>query len=417
MAVDRNGKLWFATEKGVISYDGNDIKVFDHQIEDSLSLPVNSTGRLYFDDSDNLYIWSVPGQIYLNTKTGKATLLNILFRDKDKSKLAFPYQLSQPFIDGDASIWVGMYGVGFIHYSRKTKETTYYTSENYAAFKANTVYVIQRSVTDKNILWLATDNGIYSFNKTTQQLTRNFESSNQNDSSGYDPVIVNMDAGKDTIWFTIPWRGVGCYDIKSGFYTIFPYRSKGAAAINEIDISFFQRKNSDEYYISAGDKLPGTFNIRSYKYSFATKSYQDLPAIQLRHFVADSNDRLWSLIFYQLHRAKLHANKIKSFRLPVSKTENKLENDFKTSIWDNTNRCYYVVFDSRNEVFVFDENLKLVKIIPIEYRTAENNLMASRLQIGTRTDPATGILGIEEPNIFDIGLDENGRLWLCGTDL
>ena len=52
-----------------------------------------------------------------------------------------------------------------------------------------------------------------------------------------------MDAGKDTIWFTIPLRGVGCYDIKAGHYTIFPNKDQSTGKISDVDISFFQRKN------------------------------------------------------------------------------------------------------------------------------------------------------------------------------
>lgn len=52
-----------------------------------------------------------------------------------------------------------MPGIGFIRYSRKTKETIYYTAQNNVSFKGNSVYAIQKSIADKNILWLATDNG------------------------------------------------------------------------------------------------------------------------------------------------------------------------------------------------------------------------------------------------------------------
>lgn len=98
MCIDKTGKLWFATDKGIVSYDGNDIKVFDYKEGDSSSLIVNSTGRLFLDDSNNLYIWGVGEQMYFDTKTGKANSLHIHFRDEDKSTLAFPYPFSTLFI-------------------------------------------------------------------------------------------------------------------------------------------------------------------------------------------------------------------------------------------------------------------------------------------------------------------------------
>lgn len=418
LCVDKKGKLWFATDKGVLSYDGNDIKVFDHKDGDSTSLVVNSSGRLYLDDSDNLYIFGVGGQEYLNTKTGQVTPLYIRFGDEYKSKIAFPYPFSQPFIDDDASIWAGMYNVGFIHYSRRTKETMYYPLHDSLSFQTNNVYIIQRNATDKNLLWLATDNGIYSFNKTTKQLKRNFKAANPKNSSALNLAIINMDAGRDTIWFTVPGSGMGCYDIKKGVYTIFPYKDERTGKVSELDISFFQRRNKYEYYITTDDKLPGIFNIKTHKYNFASKTSENLPAIQLRHFVADSSGNLWSLVFYQLYHARSNTNKLSTFNLPVSKSTNRLENAFKNVLWDKNNKCYYAVFDSRNEVFVLDTNLKLVKTIPIEPgSTSANNEASTNPQIGTGTSlPVSGGVS-EEPNIFDMGLDESGRLWLCGTSL
>ncbi|MEP7319399.1 MAG: histidine kinase [Panacibacter sp.] len=393
---DKTGKLWFTTDKGVISYDGNDITVFDHKEGDSSSLTTNSTGRLYLDDSNNLYIWTVPGQVYLNTKTGKVTPLNIRIRDEDKPKIAFPYPLTPPFIDDDASIWAGMYGVGFIHYSRKTKETIYYTSKDNAFFKATTVYVIRGSISDKNILWLGTDDGIYRFNKTTKEIGRHFKATNQKDSSVYDPAILNMDAGKDTIWFTIPLRGVGCYDIKSGSYTIFPNKDQKTGKINDVDISFFQRKNKDEYYISSTDKLPGIFNLNTHTYSFATKTFQDMPAVDVRHFVSDKSDHLWSLIFFQLYLARNNASRLNTFSMASVPGVDGTGHTFKNIVWDEHSKLYYAAFQTGDKVFFLDSTMKLVKAIPIASVNDKAN---------------------EQSIILDIGVDEMGRIWLCGNNV
>ena len=418
LCIDKKGKIWFATDKGVLSYDGNDIKVFEHRGGDSTSMPINSSGRLYLDDSDNLYVYTIPGVQYLNTKTGKVTTMQIRVRDEDKSKIAFPYAFSQPFIDNDASIWAGMYHVGFIHYSRGTKETTYYTLHDSASFQANTVYAIQRNLSNKNLLWLATDDGIYSFNKNTQQLTRNFQAANPKDSSAMDLAITNMDAGRDTIWFTAEGKGMGCYNIKKGVYAVFPFKNLETGKVTKLDISFLQRKNNEEYYLAEADKLPGVFNVKTHSYNFNSHAGNNLPQIQLRHFIKDSTGNIWSLIFYQLYLAKYQTSKLNTFNVPVSKSANMLENAFKNAVWDKKNKCYYVVFDSRNEVFVLDSNKQLYRRITIE----TGNYVAPKrpvvnLQIGTGTGPQLVDKVNEEPNIFDMGLDENGKLWLCGTSL
>ncbi len=418
ICADKTGKLWFATDKGVISYDGNDITLFKHEEGDSTTLNVSSSGRLYLDDSNNLYVFTIPGQEYLNTVTGKVTHLYIQLREEDKSKISFPYAFSQPFIDDDVSIWMGMYNVGFIHYSRKTKQTTYYTSANNLSFRASSVYAIEGDMRNKNVLWLATNDGIYSFNKIDKTTNRLFRCSNPKDSTGFDKEIIGIDEAIDTIWFITPNSGMGCYDKRTGIYTMFPYRDKKGGLHKHLNIIFFQRKNADEYYVSEDDKLPGTFNTKTHKYYFTAEVNDKLPAIQLRHFITDSSKNVWSLIFYQLYLAKHTANQLKTFKLPPSKAVNNLENVFKTAIWDSRNKCYYVAFDTRNEVFVLDTNMQLVRTLPIEQKYhVINNELARSIQIGTGTSQKIISNAEKEINAFDMALDEDGRLWLCGSSL
>ncbi|MEO8712680.1 MAG: hypothetical protein ABI405_11180, partial [Parafilimonas sp.] len=161
MCVDKKGKLWFTTDKGLLCYDGNDIKLFEHKDGDSTTLTTNSQGRLHLSDDGNIYLFEVGATDYINTTTGKVTPLPIQIKDEYKSKAAFPYPFTQPFIDDDNSFWAGMYNVGFIHYSLKTKTTNFYPLHDSLPSQSNSVFVIQRDKTHKNILWLASDNGIY----------------------------------------------------------------------------------------------------------------------------------------------------------------------------------------------------------------------------------------------------------------
>lgn len=417
MCIDKTGKLWFATDKGILRFDGNDLVLFNHNDEDSTTLRVNSCGRLYLDDSDNLYIVSIPGMGYLNTKTGKYTAFNISFRDEDKSKIAFPYAFSEPFTDDDASIWMGMYNVGFVHYFIKTNKTIYYPLHEDPASQNNSVYSIKRDLNNKNILWLATDDGIYSFNKSTQRLSRKFINSKLQGFPAQELHITNMDIVNDTIWFAAQNTGMGYYSIKRGTYTLYPYTAKNGKNI-AMNISFLQRKNNYEYYIAEDDKLPGTFNTKTFIYQFISSTSDQLPAIQLRHFVADSSDNVWSLIFYQLYFAKNNKHQFKTFKLPDDESTHKLENAFKLAVWNKTDRNYYIAFDTRDEIFVLDSNLKLIRKIPIESGNGSANKNEFVMpQIGTGTIQHNVKIKEEEPNIFDMGFDNLGRLWLCGSSL
>src|SRR5688572_15204996 len=94
IAAGKDGKLWMSTGNGLLSYNGNDIKVYTHNPDDSSSLTGFSLSRSFIDRKGNLYAVIIGGQIdYFHTKTGKVERLKIKIDREDSSgySLAFPY--------------------------------------------------------------------------------------------------------------------------------------------------------------------------------------------------------------------------------------------------------------------------------------------------------------------------------------
>src|SRR5580765_2604089 len=50
IAVAKDNKLWLSTEKGLISYDGNDVHLYSHTDNDSTSLSGNFISNLFMDN-------------------------------------------------------------------------------------------------------------------------------------------------------------------------------------------------------------------------------------------------------------------------------------------------------------------------------------------------------------------------------
>jgi ligand-binding sensor domain-containing protein len=132
-------------------------------------------------------------------KTGKANEIDLLWKGEDL-RIMGESDYPELFIDGE-SMWVAKYYVGFSEYNMRTRKTnTYYYRGEYSG--KNTVYTIRKDAHDKNLYWLGTDNGIYSFNKATKKIERNFYCSNLADSSAADLQINHLDVmNQDTIWF------------------------------------------------------------------------------------------------------------------------------------------------------------------------------------------------------------------------
>ncbi|MEP7232534.1 MAG: histidine kinase [Ginsengibacter sp.] len=394
--IGADGKLWLSTDNGLLSFDGTDIKAYQHRDEDLFSLSSNNILKTYTDSKGNLFIIESPQLIdYLDVKTGKVTALQIGIKGEDLRIMGQETDYSELTVD-DESIWIAAYYVGFSQFNVQTRKTyTYYLHGEYLG--KNTVFTIKKDITNKNLLWLGTENGIYSFNKTTKKVKRNFRCINTSDSSIADLQVTNMDMiNSDTIWFTVPAKGVGCYEIKRGVYTMYPYINKGEGQkIAGIDIVGIQKRNKDDYFIATKNSLPGVFNTITHEYDFKVFDSQNLPTVLLNHFLIDSAGNFFAALYNRLYVAYSSRNKFSTIVLYDYTKETGKENFFKNIVWDNQRKFYYAALEKSNKVFVLDSNLNFLKSIPI---AASPNEVTQR-------------------SIYDLGIDSQDRLWVCGTTL
>ena len=394
LSVAKDGKLWLSTNKGIASFDGTEVNFFGHKESDNITSMWSSSISFLNpieDKKSNLFVVTISGPTYyFDTKTGKANYLEIMSNNK-KNYIPQPY--SDIYIENDSSIWLARYNGSFLHYKVFSKKTTYYNITDDENSLKNVVTCIRKDQINSDLLWLATKNGIYSFNIRSGTLHRNFRCNNVKDSSDDDVNIVNIDVVKDTIWFTAGAKGVGCYDTQSGLYTIFSYHS--SVSDNTLfDIKYFQRKNIEEYYFGTEKMAPGTFNIKTHQYSFKAKITGNFPGLKIDKFIADSNGNCWCLIFGQLFYASNLNNKFKVVPLMANRSKNVVR-VFKTVIYNEKEHNYYAAFDKSDNILVFNEKTIFLKSISIIHN--KNDFVNN--------------------TVTDIGFDKNGRLWATGQNL
>ena len=395
----KDGKLWLSTGNGLLSYDGNDVHIFLPKEKDSTSLSGHSLSRTFIDKHGNLYVVIIAdGQIdYFNTKTGKVKRFHLKIEKEDSSRYNLAYPFLDIYIENDSSVWAGRTNMGFIHYNLRNDKISSYSLLSDVNSSRNTVYGISRDVENPDLLWLATDYGIFSFNKKTTQLQRNFNCSNISDSSSFDPDIRGLDVrGGDTIWFVSHLRGIGCYEIKTGKYTIFPSRIKNSKEEEILFAHFFQYAGNNEYLLSFTERSPCFFNTKTLQYFFKSKIAQELPAISSGQTITDSSGYVWGNLYGKLYLAKQYKNKFTSLAIHDKFYKDKYANIFKKVIWDEKRKYYYAAFHLSDGIFVFNKDMKQVKTI-----------------LGPQFNNPP--LGLIEPVVIDIGLDKNERLWMCGN--
>ncbi len=400
LTTDRDGKLWLSTDNGLLSYDGNDVKIFKHDDNDPSSLSSDNVSKTYPDLKGNLYVINDLHEKNLSLmdgKTGKFTVLNVALKLNDIRMMATPFAFSDLFIDDDGSMWIAAYYIGLIHYNTITTRTdSYYMNEEYSG--KNTVYTVKKDLSNKQVLWLGTQDGIYSFNKKTKEFVRNFRCANPADSSGADLQVMNIDVcNSDSIWFSVPGKGIGCYNIKSGYYTLYPVLNKKQKDNEASGIIQIQRKDKNEYFVSTKYSLPGVFNIHTHQYHFTAVTSQDLPSVLLNYFLVDSTGINWCILHNRLFQAHSMQNKFATIRMNSDPDKTVGENNFKNIVWSEKDKLYYAAFQKSQKIFVLDSAFQIVKTIPVIYTKKK------------------GTAGVTE--IYDLALDKKERLWVCGSTL
>lgn len=391
-----DGKLWLSTDKGLLCYDGNDVKAFKHDDNDVYSISSDNIFKTYPDAKGNLYVMNDLHEYnlsFMDGKTGKFTVLDVQHNIEDFRLMATPLAYADLLIDDDGSLWIGGYYIGLAHYNPVTKGTdSYFFHHQYSG--KNTVYTIKKDINNKELLWLGTQDGIYSFNKKTKQFRRNYTCRHPADSSAADLLVTNIDVySRDTLWFTVSGKGIGCYDIKTGYYNIYPVTSQQLAGENaDLGDIQIERKSKNEYFVATKYTLPGVFNSYTKGYQFTAITSPLLPAVQLNTFLRDSTGNLWCLLYNRLFKAPSINNKFETIRINNTANET-FDNPFKTIVWDEKRKLYYAAFEKSKGVFVLDANLQLTKTLPV-IGSANRN---------------------DETRIYDLALDNNGKLWVCGN--
>jgi two-component sensor histidine kinase len=393
IAAAKDGKLWLSTNKGLASFDGNDVHFFGHKQSDISSMWTNSISFLepLSDNKGNYYVVTISGPTYyFDTKTGNTIPLENAI---SPSRSLVPKPFSDILIASDSSLWFAPYNSGFLHYNKNSRKVTTYTLLSDSNKIHNAVYSIKKDKNIPGLLWLATNNGIYSFEMRSERLRRNFKQADRKGNEDNDLEISDMDApDDDTIWFIASGKGIGCYDILSGTYTIFEIgRDTGMLRHPIRPVTYFEKRNETEYFIGTRKQLPGIFNIQTRQYSFPATISKDLSQLDIQAIVADSAGNCWCLIFGQLYYSSSLENKFRVKTIDVGLARNSSFPIFKTVIWDERERVYYAAFDNSNAVYMLDKDLELIRAIPFQQKN--------------------------KTTITDIGLDSQGRLWISSDEL
>ena len=154
LTIDKNGKLWIATQFTGVDYFDPETKVFTnyrHNPKDSTSLSNNLPLALNIDSQGIFWAgtWNGLNRFKLETKSFERYFKDTGF-----------YCIHE---DRRNNFWLGTMNRGLIKFNRETHEATFFSTAN--GLPDNTIGTITED--DDGFLWLATNGGLCRFNPET----------------------------------------------------------------------------------------------------------------------------------------------------------------------------------------------------------------------------------------------------------
>jgi ligand-binding sensor domain-containing protein/signal transduction histidine kinase len=217
IAQDRHGFLWFATEDGLNRYDGYSFKIYKHDPNDSTSLPANSVGHLYVDNSGVLWIGSPYGLVQYDENRDIFILRPELINQS----------VTSIYDDGKGNLWVGTdNGLNRIDRNRTHVVQYHHDPRNSGSLSADSIRAVYRD--RSNILWVGTRNGLNKYDPARDQFTRYFYNERPR-------VQVNClaDDGRGNLWVGCSLTGIRRFSPNTGKVVAYRWQKNPPSSLGD----------------------------------------------------------------------------------------------------------------------------------------------------------------------------------------
>lgn len=249
---DKDGYMWFGVSDEVsriYKYDGNVLKTYTHNPNDSNSLTKGFIRDLFADDSGMIWI---------------ATFGNGIdrFNPYNEEFTHFRYNAEDPtgisndtvyFVTGDKSgnLWMGT-KAGLNKYNPSTgKFTNYRHNPNDAgSISHNSVFAIH--ITKQNEIWLGTFNGLNLLNNETGTFTRYNNLVSQYNLLSDTVTAIQVDS-KGTLWLGTTDSHLYSFDKKTKQFTYHPYDKNNPEKLSAPPV-YYKSSNYIPFIIEDSDE-------------------------------------------------------------------------------------------------------------------------------------------------------------------
>lgn len=250
------------------------VKARNYLAEDSIrSMAQGPDSIFYFVAHDNFFLWRPNGEVggwgwppFNFPKTSTVTKIWI----DDKGDI-FTGTREDNFyvVEGGAIKYLAWKGIDF----GSDKDSNYIVTKagknvKQVIFQPGTgVYSFAQDAADKNLIWIGTNRGLFTYNKQTGK------------GDAVEPVnktnitITEIYTGESgSVWFSTLEKGMGVYNLVHQASQFYPYKKNKTDATTKFPIKTFCYKSPHQFFVAVMDSLPAIFNTESRKYLFINDS-------------------------------------------------------------------------------------------------------------------------------------------------
>lgn len=282
--TDKNGFLWFGSENGLYSYNGEYFQRYQYSFQDSLSIPSNKVNHLYKDSQDKLWICTENGCAYFE-------------EDKDRFKRIAMKNLSSKasisIIEVKKSIYIILINQKLYTYNFDTDYLSVIPSQpDSISFLSQNIHGELIIGTKSGELFIGSYSTQFKYNRIYQRENAR---------------ITTVCEDKDWYYIGYDNKGVDVINNQGEFLEKYSYQKEGKYHLPSNKIRKIIHRSNGEIWV-------GTYNgiaiISNDSTLTINKSKHNLPSNSIYDIYTDSNKNIWigtwagGLIFYNPNNYK-----------------------------------------------------------------------------------------------------------------
>jgi ligand-binding sensor domain-containing protein/two-component sensor histidine kinase len=387
-----DGYWWIGSNNGLFRFDGKRFKQIMYSYKDANSPADNNIIDLEEDAKGNLWIAGfVNGITKYNLKTGRFKQYTSFASDSANKN---PVRCITK--DSEGQLWFGLLGKFVKYIPEKDSFQLFYPNvpgtNKLVDFDKNLVTGIAEDNNNKSLLWIATYNGLYQFNKKTKSFT--YISRHDNGLDKWLNQFLCLEQAGDELFMGTWYAGMIVYNKKNGQFRRVSYNNSGRGLYHYLVLDL-QVVDSNGLYIAGSNDgllyyhcntgiITKVINPGDVAHIDNAINIQNVSLTKHAGFFAGGNSAIYQLSTTPNKFGRL-VSTTELYKVVTGGPSPELTN----VVFDNKRNGYWCSFHNHNRVAFYNR----ASFVPTYYQAVENTVW-----------------------IVDMAVDANGKVWSLASN-